>query len=166
MGCAAERSIERRTLRGAEMPAGERESSNRSRGTNMRREAVEEVRRVEDGHGHQDGNGRRGHEEYEELDRLLEEADRSLGDGDLRGTNESLKRAGVKAASMWGEVGRPTLPGHTRRLVALIGEVQQDLGRSQRNSPDALRKDIGELRSRFELEARRDDGQVSLERGR
>ena len=59
---------------------------------------------------------------------------------------------------MWGEVGRPLLPGHTRRLVALVGEVQQDLGRPQRSSPDALRAQIGELRSRFEIEAHRDNG--------
>ena len=105
----------------------------------------------------ENGDGRRGREDYEALDRLLEEADHSLGDGDLRGTNEALKRAGVKAASMWGEVGKPMLPGHTRRLVALIGEVQQDLDDSERNHPDRLRKDLRELRSRFELEARRDD---------
>ena len=75
----------------------------------------------------ENGDERRGREDYEDLDRLLEEAEHSLGGGDLHGTNEALKRAGVKAASMWGEVGKPVLPGHTRRLVALIGEVQQDL---------------------------------------
>jgi hypothetical protein len=112
---------------------------------------------VENGHGR-----RRGHEDYEELDRLLEEADRSLANGeDLRGANEALKSAGVKAASMWGEVGRPVLPGHTRRLVALISEVQQDLGHPERNSTDALRGDLRQLRSRFELEARRDAGQTT-----
>jgi hypothetical protein len=111
----------------------------------------------------ENGDGRRGREDYEDLDRLLEEADHSLGDGDLRGTNEALKRAGVKAASMWGEVGKPMLPGHTRRLVALIGEVQQDLGNSERNHPDRLRKDLRELRSRFELEARRDSGNTTIE---
>ena len=111
--------------------------------------------------GMENGHGRRQREDYEELDRLLENADRSLGDEDLRVTNEALKRAGVKAASMWGEVGRPALPGHTRRLAALIGEVQQDLGRQDRNSPDTLRKDIGELRSRFGLEARRDAAQTT-----
>lgn len=120
---------------------------------------------MEDGYGdgHRDGNGRRGRQDYEELDRLLEEADQSLGDGDLRGTNESLKKAGVKAASMWGEVGQPALPGHTRMLVALIGEVQQDLGHPELNSPATLRNDLVELRSRFELEARRDNGRPSLE---
>lgn len=120
--------------------------------------AVKERRKVEDGKGR-----RRGREDYEDLDRLLEEADRSLADGgDLREVNEALKRAGVKAASMWGEVGQPVLPGHTRRLVALIGEVQQDLGHPERNSTDALRRNLRELRSRFELEARRDDGQSAL----
>ena len=71
----------------------------------------------------ENGHGRRGREDYEDLDRFLEEADQFLGDGNLRGTNEALKRAGVKATSMWGEVGKPVLSGHTRRLVALIGEV-------------------------------------------
>jgi hypothetical protein len=106
-----------------------------------------------------DGHGRRRREDYEALDRLLDEVDLSLADGDLREANETLKMAGVKAASMWGEVGRPVLPGHTRRLIALIGEVQQDLVHPERNSPDVLRKDIRELRSRFGLEARRDNGQ-------
>ena len=114
----------------------------------------------------ENGHGRRQREDYEELDRLLEDADRSLGDEDLRVTNEALKRAGVKAASMWGEVGRPALPEHTRRLAALVGEVQQDLGRPDRNSPDTLRKDIGELRSRFGLEARRDAAQTTNEERR
>ena len=112
----------------------------------------------------EDGYERRGREDYEDLDRLLEEADQSLSDGDLRETNEALKKAGVKATSMWGGVGKPMLPGHTRRLVALIGEVQQDLGDSERNSPDSLRKDLRELRSRFELEARRDSGKTTTER--
>ena len=111
----------------------------------------------------ENGDGRRGREDYQALYQLLEEAEHSLGDGDLRGTNEALKRAGVKAASMWGEVGKPVLPGHTRRLVALIGEVQQDLGDSGRNHPDRLRKDLRELRSRFELEARRDSGNTTIE---
>lgn len=111
----------------------------------------------------ENGHRRRGREDYEDLYRLLEEAERSLADGgDLREVNEALKRAGVKAASMWGEVGRPVLPGHTRRLVALIGEVQQDLGRPERNSTDALQRDLRQLRSRFELEAHRDDGQNTL----
>jgi hypothetical protein len=43
---------------------------------------------------------RRSREDYEELDRLLTEADGSLVDEDLRGANEMLKKAGVKAPSM------------------------------------------------------------------
>lgn len=113
---------------------------------------------MENGHGR-----RRGREDYEELDRLLEESDRSLEDGDLRGANEALKRAGVKAASMWGEVGGTLLPGHARRLVALIGEVQQYLGHPGRNSADALRGNLRQLRSRFEVEARRDAEQTTLQ---
>ncbi len=84
------------------------------------------------------------------------EADRFLEDEDLRGANEALKRAGVKATSMWGEVGQAALPGHTRKLVGLLWEVQGDLSRPGRNSPGSLRKDLQELRSRFGLEARRD----------
>jgi hypothetical protein len=102
--------------------------------------------------------GRRGREDHEELDRLLVEADRSLG-------NEALKRVGVRAASMWGQVGRPALPGHTGRLVGLLWKVQKDLGHREQNYPDALRKDLKELRSRFELEARRDAGKTAANGG-
>ena len=102
------------------------------------------------------GHGRRGREDYEELDRLLAEAVKFLEDEDLRGANKALKRAGVKAASMWGGIGQPALPGHTRKLVGLLWEVQKDLSHPERNSPDALRNDLRELRFRFELEARRD----------
>src|SRR5215210_4708639 len=144
----------KRADEGRTLPGATRKGSGQ---TTVPCRAVEEGK-VEDGHR------RRGREDYEELDRLLEEADRSLADGgNLRGVNEALKRAGVKAASMWGEVGKPVLPGHTRRLVALIGEVQQDLGDSGRNHPDRLRKDLRELRSRFELEARRDSGNTTIE---
>ena len=108
------------------------------------------------------GHRRREREDYEELDRFLMEADRSLEDEDLRGANEALKRAGVKATSMWGEVGQPVLPGHTRKLIGLLWEVQEDLSHPGRNSPEAFRKDLRELRSRFETEARRDAGKVMM----
>ena len=104
----------------------------------------------------EDEHGRRGREDYEELDRLRVEADKSLEDEDLRAANEMLKRAGVKAAWMWGEDGQTALSGHTRRLVGLIWEVQEDLGHPGRNSPDRLRKYLRDLRFRFEIEARRD----------
>lgn len=108
----------------------------------------------------ENGHRRREREDYEELDRLLMEADKSLEAEDLRGANEELKRAGVKATSMWGEVGQPVLPVHTRRLIVLLWEVQEDLSHPGGNSPEAFRKEIRELRSRFEIEARRDGGKV------
>ncbi len=74
----------------------------------------------------ENGHKRRGRKDYEELDQLLSEADRSLEQDDLRAANEALKRAGVKATSMWGEVGQPVLPGHTRKLVSLLWEVQEE----------------------------------------
>ncbi len=106
-------------------------------------------------------HSRREREDYEELDRFFAEADRALEDEDLRGANEQLKRAGVKATSMWGEVCQPTLPGHTRQLIALLWHVQEDLNYPGRNSPETFRKDLRELRSRFEIEARRDAEKVT-----
>lgn len=111
----------------------------------MPRRAVEEEKGV--------GN-RRGREDYEELDWLFVEADRFLEDEDLLGASEALERAGVKAGSIW--VDRPMLTGHTRRLVGLIWEVQEDLNRPDVYPLDASRKDLHELRSWFEIEARRD----------
>ena len=99
---------------------------------------------------------RRSREDYEELDQLLAEADGSLGDEDLCGANEALKKAGLKATSMWGEVGRPVLPGHVRALVRLLWDVQEDLSKAERNSPELLQKNLRDLRSRFGLEARRE----------
>ena len=98
----------------------------------------------------------RSREDYEELDRFLMEADGSLGDEDLRGANEALKKAGLKVTSMWGEVGRPMLPGHVRALVLLLWDVQEDLSKAERNSSELLQKNLRDLRSRFGLEARRE----------
>lgn len=102
----------------------------------------------------QDERGRRGREYYQELDRLLAEADRTLEGEDLSGANEALEQAGIKAASMWGEDGRTALPAHTRKLVGLLSEVREDLKR--RDFLHALCKDLRQLRSRFALEACRD----------
>lgn len=102
----------------------------------------------------QDERGRRGREDYQELDRLLAKAERSLEGEDLSGANEVLEQAGIKAALTRGEDGRTALPAHTRKLVDLLSEVREDLKR--RNFPHALRKDLRQLRSRFALEARRD----------
>lgn len=112
---------------------------------------------MEDGH-----EQRRSREDYEELDRLLTEADGSLGDEDLRGANEVLKKAGVKATSMWGEVGRPVLPGHVRALISLLWDVQEDLAKVERNSPELLQKNLRDLRSRFSLEARREGAEKAV----
>ena len=119
---------------------------------------------MENGHekGHSDGHERRGREDYKELDQLLDGANQSVRDQDLRGANETLKRAAVKAASMWGEVGRPRLPEHTRRLVGLIGEVQQDLAIPGQSPLNGFPEEISDLRSRFELEGRREAGQPTL----
>ena len=61
-----------------------------------------------------------------------------------------------------GRVGRPALPGHIKRLIGLTWKVQEDLGRAERNNPDGLRQSLHELRSRFEIEARRGAEKVNL----
>ncbi len=109
----------------------------------------------------ENGNRRRS-EDYEELDRLLLGADETLEREDLRGTNEALKKANVKATSMWCEVGQAVLPEHTRRLIGLIWKVQEDLNRAEQNNPGGLRQNLRELRFRFEIEARRDAEKASL----
>ncbi len=43
---------------------------------------------------------RRTRKDYEQLDRILLGAEEALEEEDLRGTNEALKKANVKAASM------------------------------------------------------------------
>ncbi len=100
------------------------------------------------------GDVRRGSQDYEALDRLLMEVDRSLAGGDLRGASETLKKASVKAATMWGAVGIPRLPPHTRSLISLSEKLQKELGHSRENHPDGLLTDLRELRRRFETEAR------------
>lgn len=103
------------------------------------------------------GIRRRSRTDYEDLDKLLEEAEYYLGDEDLRTANTLLKQAGVQATSMWGVVGGPALPKHTQRLIYLIAGVQKDLSNPGRNSLDALLVDLRELRSSFEMEARREN---------
>jgi len=100
-------------------------------------------------------------EDYEGLDRMLPETDAALEARDLYRANEALKRANVQAAAMWGGVGVPALPGHTRALVDLLSRVQRDLGDRGRDDrgrddPAALRPDLRALRERFALEARRE----------
>ena len=105
----------------------------------------------------ENGHSRREREDYEELDRFLAEADLALEDEELREANDQLKKAGVKATSMWGEVCQPMLPADTRQLIALLWEVQENLNYPGRNSTEMLRKDLHDLRSRFKAEARKDD---------
>lgn len=87
---------------------------------------------------------------------MLAETDAALAARDLYRANEALKRANVQAAAMWGGVGVPALPGHTRALVDLLSGVQRDLGDRGRDDPAALRPDLRALRDRFALEARRE----------
>lgn len=77
--------------------------------------------------------------DYEELNRLFDAADRSLKKKDFRSANETLKRATVKAAAMWGGTGVPALPGHARALVYLLSEVQRGISDPGGNRPKALR---------------------------
>ena len=86
---------------------------------------------------------------------LLDEADGFVGRGDLQSANEALKRAGVKAATMWGAVGRPRLPDHVRELDSLTWELQTNI---QNPSPpvEPIRQTLQSLRSRFDKEAGRD----------
>ena len=80
----------------------------------------------------EDGNKqRRSREDYEELDRLLTEADGSLVDEDLRGANEMLKKAGVKATSMWGRLDDRCFRGTCGRWSACSGTCRRTwLGRN------------------------------------
>ncbi len=110
----------------------------------------------------QDGGrgSRRAPEDYDELRGLLAEADALLGDHDPRGAGEALKRAGVKAAAMWGGVGVPALPGPVRDLISLIGETQ-DLAASGDGLPEHWSAVLGRLdglRDAFEREAERETG--------
>ena len=107
-------------------------------------------------------HSRREREDYEELDRFLAEADMAMEDEDLRRANEQLKKAGVKAASMWGEVCQPMLPGHTRKLITLLWEVQEDLNYPGRTSSETFRRNLHELQACFKTEARRDAQKVMV----
>ncbi len=116
------------------------------------------MRTHEDGDevGRADGRAR---EDYEELRGLLAEAGELLGTGDSRGSSEALKRAGVKAATMWGGVGVPVLPRPVRDLISLIGETQNLVAHDAR--PDAaepLLERLGGIRSAFERAAREESG--------
>ena len=108
----------------------------------------------------QDGGKGRAPEDYEELRGLLAEAGGLLEGQDPRGAAALLKRAGVKAAAMWGGVGIPALPGPVRDLIASVDEAR-DLAASGDGQPDRLDTLLGRLeglRAAFEREANREAG--------
>lgn len=98
-------------------------------------------------------HARRSPGDYKELDELLDQADKGFGNADLLKTNEALKRASVKAASMWGVVGGTELPAPTRSLISLTDEVQRSLKDPNRDGADTMRRDLDEIRRRFTTEA-------------
>lgn len=125
-----------------------------------------------DGHADGDGNTpeftpRRTPEDHEGLGRLLDAAGELLRAGDPRRADEALKRAGVKAAAMWGGVGVPVLPGPVRDLISLAAEAQ-DLASHADGSADTapLLMRLDELRSIFERQAAREAGASPAENPR
>ncbi|HKH78025.1 MAG TPA: hypothetical protein VKA51_13795 [Rubrobacteraceae bacterium] len=107
--------------------------------------------------GRYDGRVR---EDYEELRGFLTKAESLLEARDPRGAGEALKRAGVKAATMWGGVGVPALPGPVRDLISAIGETQ-NLAASDGEFPERLDTLLGRLdglRAAFQREAQREVG--------
>ncbi|MBA3610036.1 MAG: hypothetical protein H0W54_01260 [Rubrobacter sp.] len=101
----------------------------------------------------ENGHARRSPGDYKELDELLYQADKGFGSADLYKTSEALKRASVKAASMWGIVGGTELPAPARSLISLANEVQRSLNDPNRDGADAMRRDLDEIRRRFATEA-------------
>jgi len=105
-----------------------------------------------------DGKPRRAPEDYEELRGLLADAEGLLAARDVRVAGEVLKKAGVKAATMWGGVGVPALPPLVRDLISAIGETQ-DLVASDGDLPGRLDTLLGRLdglRAAFDREAQRE----------
>lgn len=108
-----------------------------------------------------DGRSGRAPEDYERLRGLLAEAEGLLTARDVRGAGEALKRAGVKAAVMWGGVGVPVLPPPARALISLIGETQ-DLAGSDGEFPDrldTLLSRLDGLRADFQRQAESEAGE-------
>ena len=107
-----------------------------------------------------DGGTRRTPQDYEQLRGLLSEAEGLLTAHDTRAAGEALKRAGVKAAAMWGGIGVPVLPGPARDLISSIGETQ-NLAASDGEFPERLDTLLGRLdglRAAFDREAQKENG--------
>ena len=108
----------------------------------------------------QNGGRRRAPEDFEELSGLLTEAEGLLEGHDPRGASEALRRAGVKAATMWGGVGVPALPGTVRDLISSVDEARSlaASGDGQHDRLDTLLGRVEGLRAAFEREAKREAG--------
>jgi hypothetical protein len=103
---------------------------------------------------------RRAPEDYEELRGLLTEAEGLLAARHMRAAGEVLKRAGVKAATMWGGIGVPVLPAPAQNLISLIGQSQDPVA-SDDEFPehlDTLLQRLNEVRAAFEREAQSEVG--------
>lgn len=108
--------------------------------------------------GDEQGSGRT-LEDYEELQDALEEARGFLEAGKTRDADVALKRAGVKAAAMWGGVGVPALPEPVRDLISLSAQAQDLLARADGSADTSpLLRRLGELHPVFEREAAREAG--------
>ena len=90
----------------------------------------------------------------------MAEAGGLLAAPDLREAGEALKKAGVKAPTLWGGVGVPVLPAPAQDFISLIGETP-NLVASDGEFPDRLDTLLGrldELRAAFKREAQREAG--------
>lgn len=98
-------------------------------------------------------------EDYEELRGSMADAERLLRAGEVRGADAALKRAGVKAAAMWGGVGVPVLPGPVRELISFPARAQILVAHEDGSAdPGLLLERLTSLRSVFEREAARETG--------
>ena len=89
-------------------------------------------------------------EDYEELNRFLEAAVRQLKSSDLTGAELLLKKASVRATSMWIASGDPSLP----QPLTDLDEFRENLRRLEyqrrRPAPHPLVEVLEDVRSQFE----------------
>ena len=94
---------------------------------------------------------RRTPEDHEELRASMDDAERLLKAGRAREAQTALKRAGVKAAIMWGGVGVPVLPEYVRGLISLPAQLQELVAREDGSADTGpLLERLDALRSMFE----------------